>query len=403
MPRFLIGLLLLVAGCAPSAAPTRVPDSGSRVLLSGESEPAAKEFSTSADNSPPALTVGSKAPALKVSRFLKGKPVTQFEPGRIYVVEFWATWCGPCVAAMPHVTALQKQYPDVTFIGVNVLEDDDSAAENFLRQKGDVIGYRIARDDIAPGASADDGAMAQTWLKASESNGIPAAFVVDGQGQIANISHPMELDESLPQIIAGTWDYSAAAKNHLESLLEVRREAQFRERFGTLAEAGASTETLAGLDKLAEEFPTRAVLIGFTKFRLLTPSAENAEQALAEGRKLLDGEQAQNLKLLNLIAWDVVNPERKQPASAELQELALEAIRRADDQLEQKHPVIANTLARVLFCTGDVRAAVEAERRALSLAETASAPEELLQEIRQRLREYEQEQSPAKPDSLKAE
>jgi len=157
------------------------------------------------------------------------------------------------------------------------------------------------------------------------------------------------------------------------------------------------------LDKLAEEFPTRAVLIGFTKFRLLLSSAENAEQALAEGRKLLDGEQAQNLNLLNAIASEVVSPERKQPASAALQELALEAIRRADDQLEQKHPKIANTLARVLFCTGDVRAAVETERRAVSLAEKASAPEELVQELRQRLREYEDELSPAKPDAPNAE
>ncbi|HLQ43732.1 MAG TPA: TlpA disulfide reductase family protein, partial [Planctomycetaceae bacterium] len=236
MLRLWIGLLLLVAGCSrtPTLSPSGSPDSGF-------TEAAEKAVpNPSGEEAPPALTVGSEAPPLKVSRFLKGEPVTSFEPGKVYVVEFWATWCGPCVAAMPHVTALQKQYPDVTFIGVNVLEDDDAPAENFLREKGDAIGYRIARDDIAPGASAEDGAMSQTWLKASESPGIPAAFVVDGQGHIASISHPMELDESLPQIIAGTWDYAAAAKKHVESLVESRHESRFRERFGTLAEAGAS-------------------------------------------------------------------------------------------------------------------------------------------------------------------
>lgn len=39
----------------------------------------------------PTLNVGDRAPALNVDRWLKGEPVTAFQPGTIYVVEFWAT------------------------------------------------------------------------------------------------------------------------------------------------------------------------------------------------------------------------------------------------------------------------------------------------------------------------
>src|SRR5687767_2256695 len=56
------------------------------------------------------LTLGSKAPALSVEEWMKGTAVTTFQPGEIYVVEFWATWCPPCLTSIPHLTELQAKY-----------------------------------------------------------------------------------------------------------------------------------------------------------------------------------------------------------------------------------------------------------------------------------------------------
>src|SRR5438876_8031237 len=68
----------------------------------------------------PTLNIGDRAPALKIDKWVKGEPVTEFQTGKVYVVEFWATWCGPCIKSMPHNTEVQKKFKDkgVTVIGV---------------------------------------------------------------------------------------------------------------------------------------------------------------------------------------------------------------------------------------------------------------------------------------------
>ncbi|MFN9853729.1 MAG: TlpA family protein disulfide reductase [Planctomycetota bacterium] len=69
------------------------------------------------------LTIGSDAPALDVEHWVQdgeGKfgKVTKFEKGKVYVVEFWATWCPPCIKSIPHLTKLQKKHKNIVVLGV---------------------------------------------------------------------------------------------------------------------------------------------------------------------------------------------------------------------------------------------------------------------------------------------
>src|SRR5947209_897878 len=93
----------------------------------------------------PKLKVGDAAPPLTVTKWLSGAEVKSFEPGKVYVVEFWATWCGPCVVMMPHLGDIQEELgpKGVTVIGFTA-KDDGNTPERvaaFVGKRGDKLGY----------------------------------------------------------------------------------------------------------------------------------------------------------------------------------------------------------------------------------------------------------------------
>ena len=142
------------------------------------------------------LSVGSPAPAFTPEKFMSGSAFTALEPGKVYVIEFWATWCPPCVRAMPHLAKLQAENPDITVVGIAAMErvNDDESRErkvtDFLEKRGGSVGFAIAVDH--------DASMAKDWMNAAKKGGIPCSFVVGKDGKIAYIGHPeMGLDEAV--------------------------------------------------------------------------------------------------------------------------------------------------------------------------------------------------------------
>ncbi len=102
------------------------------------------------DAAMPKLSIGDKAPPLAVGEWIQGEPVKEFEKGKIYVLDFWATWCGPCVESIPKLNKLQLENADkgVVVIGMNCLEDEDSNVAAFVKKQGKKLTYRVATDDL---------------------------------------------------------------------------------------------------------------------------------------------------------------------------------------------------------------------------------------------------------------
>ena len=197
------------------------------------------------------LGPGSPAPALEIKKWFKGKEVAELEAGKIYVVEFWATWCGPCRTSIPHITELAKKNPDVTFIGVGIWEEpeyDKIAA--FVEEMGDKMDYSVAY-------SGNQEGMSQTWMRAAGQNGIPSSFIVRDR-QIVWVGHPMEMEEPLKMAKDGTLDVAAEKQKHEAEVAENERQMAGNRAVGAanqLYTEGKKAEGKAALDQAVKDHP----------------------------------------------------------------------------------------------------------------------------------------------------
>ena len=154
---------------------------------------------TGTDPGPGNAKLGDKAWPLGEVKWIKNGPV-KMVTGQVYVLEFWATWCGPCLAGIPHLTEIQHEFKDrgVTVIGLTA--NDSKDLEKFVADKGDTMDYSIA---LAPAAKVFE----TSYVKAFGVNGIPHALIIDREGIVAWRGHPMSgMDEVLAKVVDGNFD-----------------------------------------------------------------------------------------------------------------------------------------------------------------------------------------------------
>jgi len=118
--------------------------------------------------------VGRPAPNFKLSD-LSGREVSldQFR-GKIVMLDFWATWCGPCRLSMPMLERLQKEYPkDMALLAINLAEPPDEVRSYVQRQN---ISSTVLLDQ--------DGKVGEVY----RSESIPMQVLIDQKGIVRRIA-----------------------------------------------------------------------------------------------------------------------------------------------------------------------------------------------------------------------
>ncbi len=355
-----------------------------------------------------ALTVGSNAPALNIEHWVqdgkgKFKPVTKFAEGKVYVVEFWATWCGPCVQSMPHLAETQAKYADKGVQIVSISDEDLETVEKFLDGE---IRRRGPAPEAKEGEKADqpktyreltsayclttdpDRSCHEAYMEAAGQNGIPTCFIVGKDHKIEWVGHPMEMDEPLSQVVAGKWDRAKfaeefKAKQEMEAIMQqLQALLQKRDLKGALTLIEASMGKAKG---------TAAMELSVIRVQLLMRDKASADKLPEALTTTLEQIKSEPLAVSEIVWNLVVGIEQGViKKDAQLLAIVLPATKAAAEKVKgDERASILETLAHVQALSGDVDGAIKTQKTAVEIASG---------ELKAQLKKYVEELESSKKD-----
>jgi thiol-disulfide isomerase/thioredoxin len=166
------------------------------------------------------LPVGALRPALDL-RFIDGSAGPSWTDlrGKVIVLDFWATWCKPCIASIPHLNSLKKELADQPVRLLSVTYEPRGKVSEFL--KAHPIETEVLIDNDL------------STFKSFIAWGIPITYVFDREGRLVASVSPKDLTAEIVRTVVaggtpeykahGGWDDPASAAKYFREQLEVDR------------------------------------------------------------------------------------------------------------------------------------------------------------------------------------
>lgn len=188
-----------------------------------------------------ALEIGDKAPSLAMVTWVKQGPV---EVGRsLTVVEFWATWCGPCRVSIPKLTALAAAHHD-RLVVVGLSDEEAATVKPFVTAQGAKMDYNVGIVDEA---------THEQYMAGRD--GIPYSYLIGADGTVMWHGHPSGLEKIVARVLGGSWDAKAETKRmqHSQELQSLLQTDPGADEAGLLKQVLAKTAEILAEDPLDGE------------------------------------------------------------------------------------------------------------------------------------------------------
>lgn len=303
--------------------------------------------------------VGDKAPAVLVGKWMKSAPAALPQSAgaekHVYLVEFWATWCGPCLRSIPHLAELHRKHEKDGLIILGISNEEPDVVTDFYTNK---LPKRKLEMPYFVGVD-DDGKTSDKWM--DEIDGIPHAFLVDRAGTIVWSGNPLAEQSELDQII----ELALAGKFTLEA---ARKRADAKKRYNELMQdlqAAYQSRDQEAVFKTIDEMikvKPQDVQPYLIKRELLREF--DLEEKIADVTRAMEAAMQDSVQGLK----DLVNAEMEKPLAERSAGVLLRCASRAVALTQKRDAEALSVLAQVQCQLGMIVQAIATQEQAVALA-----------------------------------
>jgi thiol-disulfide isomerase/thioredoxin len=332
------------------------------------------------ETAPTRFGIGDAPPALEPMAWIKDKPAQVLAPGKVHVVNFFATWCGASRQSMTLMARVAGEHgSELTITGVNVRESERGTAtveavSKFVAERPESFAYSVAMD--APEGTP----LFKRWMRGADMYAIPTAFIIGRDGRVAWIgiaiddgaSYPFE--QALADALGDGVDLARSRTLHTEMSKQIAEYLRDREILAEMDAANARGDhvaTLAAAEAVIAAHPDYRLRTSYTRLGAMLHLDEAAalEFAQQELDALKGGEFEDHAETIAGSLGSVIA--RYPKASPRAQDIAMAYLQRGLKAEPEGYAGVISWLniAALEHARGHQPQAVAAQEQALRLSE----------------------------------